>query len=78
MLVLSLPKIMVFMLCRYRHTSYHKQTKNQWARDDPAFLVVACMLLTVAAIAYAIACVPKTTGTSWFRFAHDSGWRLVR
>lgn len=23
----------------YKNTSYHKQTKNQWARDDPAFTV---------------------------------------
>lgn len=42
--------------CRYRHTSYHKQTKNQWARDDPAFFVVTCFLLTVASLAYCIAC----------------------
>ncbi|KAK9832824.1 hypothetical protein WJX81_004711 [Elliptochloris bilobata] len=36
----------------YRHTSYHKQTKNQWARDDPAFVVICCLLLAVAAAAY--------------------------
>ena len=24
----------------YKNTSYHKQTKNQWARDDPAFIVL--------------------------------------
>lgn len=41
--------------CRYRHTSYHKQTKNQWARDDPAFLVVCMYLLVVVATAYCIA-----------------------
>lgn len=38
----------------YRHTSYHKQTKNQWARDDPAFVVVLCMLVAAAASAYCI------------------------
>lgn len=43
-----------FLSCRYRHTSYHKQTKNQWARDDPAFVVVLCMLVAVAATAYCI------------------------
>lgn len=43
--------------CRYRHTSYHKQTKNQWARDDPAFLVVCMYLLVVVATAYCIAYV---------------------
>eukprot|EP00892_Ulva_mutabilis_P006788 jgi/Ulvmu1/4481/UM002_0206.1 len=39
----------------YRHTSYHKQTKNQWARDDPAFLVVCMYLLVVVSTAYCIA-----------------------
>lgn len=42
--------------CRYRHTSYQKQTKNQWARDDPAFLIVLCGLLAVAASAFCITC----------------------
>lgn len=43
---------------RYRHTSYHKQTKNQWARDDPAFVVICCLLLAVAAAAYCATCGP--------------------
>ncbi|KAF3776778.1 unc-50-like protein [Nymphaea thermarum] len=36
----------------YQHTKYHKQTKNQWARDDPAFVVISILLLIVAASAY--------------------------
>ncbi|KAG0483229.1 hypothetical protein HPP92_011313 [Vanilla planifolia] len=39
----------------YQHTRYHKQTKNQWARDDPAFVVVFCLFLIVAASAYCAA-----------------------
>lgn len=39
----------------YRHTSYHKQTKNHWARDDPAFVVVCCALVAATAIAYCLA-----------------------
>mmetsp|Transcript_18198 Transcript_18198/g.25203 ORF Transcript_18198/g.25203 Transcript_18198/m.25203 type:complete len:251 (-) Transcript_18198:218-970(-) len=39
----------------YRTTSYHKQTKNQWARDDPAFVVITCALVLIAASAYCIA-----------------------
>eukprot|EP00931_Biecheleriopsis_adriatica_P004753 TRINITY_DN106382_c0_g1_i1.p1 TRINITY_DN106382_c0_g1~~TRINITY_DN106382_c0_g1_i1.p1 ORF type:complete len:247 (-),score=25.40 TRINITY_DN106382_c0_g1_i1:50-790(-) len=39
----------------YQLTSYRKQTKNQWARDDPAFVVVMIWFLAVAAIAYGIA-----------------------
>ncbi|TYH94179.1 protein unc-50 homolog isoform X4 [Gossypium hirsutum] len=39
----------------YQHTKYHKQTKNQWARDDPAFVVICSLLLAVATIAYCAA-----------------------
>ncbi|KXS09705.1 UNC-50 protein [Gonapodya prolifera JEL478] len=39
----------------YRNIYYHKQTKNQWARDDPAFVVVQSALLSIIAIAYSIA-----------------------
>ncbi|GAB2218158.1 hypothetical protein Droror1_Dr00001376 [Drosera rotundifolia] len=39
----------------YQHTKYHKQTKNQWARDDPAFVVICSLLLTVSALAYCAA-----------------------
>nr|XP_043621706.1 protein unc-50 homolog [Erigeron canadensis]XP_043621707.1 protein unc-50 homolog [Erigeron canadensis] len=36
----------------YQHTKYHKQTKNQWARDDPAFIVICILLLIVSSVAY--------------------------
>ncbi|KAI4298508.1 hypothetical protein L6164_032058 [Bauhinia variegata] len=39
----------------YQHTKYHKQTKNQWARDDPAFVVISALLLAVATMAYCAA-----------------------
>eukprot|EP00268_Persea_americana_P033750 TRINITY_DN3337_c0_g2_i2.p1 TRINITY_DN3337_c0_g2~~TRINITY_DN3337_c0_g2_i2.p1 ORF type:complete len:249 (-),score=2.49 TRINITY_DN3337_c0_g2_i2:576-1322(-) len=39
----------------YQHTKYHKQTKNQWARDDPAFVVICSLLLAVATSAYCAA-----------------------
>lgn len=38
----------------YRHTAYHKQTKNQWARDDPAYVVVCCTLVALASCAYCV------------------------
>ncbi|TXG64221.1 hypothetical protein EZV62_011215 [Acer yangbiense] len=47
--------------CSYQHTKYHKrvgsdvETKNQWARDDPAFVVICSLLLSVATIAYCAA-----------------------
>lgn len=39
----------------YRAVKYHKQTKNQWARDDPAFVVVLVMFMAVASLAYSVA-----------------------
>mmetsp|Transcript_19723 Transcript_19723/g.38589 ORF Transcript_19723/g.38589 Transcript_19723/m.38589 type:complete len:308 (+) Transcript_19723:557-1480(+) len=36
----------------YKITSWRNQTKNRWARDDPAFLVILCALITVSSIAY--------------------------
>lgn len=39
----------------YQQTKYHKQTKNQWARDDPAFVVICSFLLAVAASAFSAA-----------------------
>eukprot|EP01118_Nematostelium_gracile_P001359 TRINITY_DN11399_c0_g1_i1.p1 TRINITY_DN11399_c0_g1~~TRINITY_DN11399_c0_g1_i1.p1 ORF type:complete len:243 (-),score=17.46 TRINITY_DN11399_c0_g1_i1:46-774(-) len=39
----------------YRTTSWHRQTKNQWARDDPAFVAILIFFLTVASLAYGVA-----------------------
>lgn len=39
----------------YTISYYRKQTKGQWARDDPAFVVLQALLLVVAALAYGIA-----------------------
>lgn len=45
----------VTCLTRYRHTAYHKQTKNYWGRDDPAFLLVSSLLIVLASCAYCVA-----------------------
>ncbi|MBA0804389.1 hypothetical protein Gohar_003976 [Gossypium harknessii] len=34
---------------------FGSETKNQWARDDPAFVVICSLLLAVATIAYCAA-----------------------
>jgi len=34
---------------------YRKQTKNHWARDDPAFFVVQAGMVAIGSLAYAIA-----------------------
>ena len=47
----------------YRQTTFNKQTKNQWARDDPAMVVVQSGLVAAAALAYCAA----LGGGSWGR-----------
>ncbi|KAL0718152.1 hypothetical protein Bca4012_067474 [Brassica carinata] len=36
----------------YENGDYVRKTKNQWARDDPAFIVICSLLLIVATLAY--------------------------
>ena len=38
----------------YLHTSYHKETKNQWSRDDPAYVVLLSFFLLVSSSAYCL------------------------
>ncbi|KAK3602786.1 hypothetical protein CHS0354_026335 [Potamilus streckersoni] len=38
----------------YRNFQYRKNTKNQWARDDPAFLVLLSFWLVVSSVGFAI------------------------
>ncbi|KAL5514463.1 hypothetical protein ACEPAG_2551 [Sanghuangporus baumii] len=38
----------------YRNVYFHKQTKNTWARDDPAILVLIGACLIVSAVAWSI------------------------
>lgn len=51
---------LMFNLCTsprtaFRSTLYHSRTKHQWARDDPAFLVLLLYLLLVACAAWSVA-----------------------
>ena len=39
----------------FRSTLYHSRTKHQWARDDPAFLVLLLYLVAIVAIAWSFA-----------------------
>lgn len=39
----------------YKTSYYRKQTKNHWARDDPAFVALQAVFLFVAGIAYSVA-----------------------
>ncbi|KZT66657.1 UNC-50 protein [Daedalea quercina L-15889] len=38
----------------YRNVYFHKQTKNTWARDDPAILILISACLAVSAIAWSV------------------------
>ncbi|TFY59721.1 hypothetical protein EVJ58_g5603 [Rhodofomes roseus] len=38
----------------YRNVYFHKQTKNTWARDDPAILILISGCLAVSAIAWSV------------------------
>ncbi|XP_070554308.1 protein unc-50 homolog A-like [Ptychodera flava] len=50
----------------YRNFQYRKQTKDQWARDDPAFLVLLSICLCVSSIGFAI--VLKLHVLAFFKF----------
>jgi hypothetical protein len=39
----------------YKSAYYRKQTKNRWARDDPAFAAIQFFFLLVATVAWAVA-----------------------
>jgi len=39
----------------YKTSYYRKQTKNHWARDDPAFVALQGVFLIIACIAYSVA-----------------------
>lgn len=39
----------------YRNFNYRKHTKNQWARDDPAFLILLSLCVFVSSVGYSIA-----------------------
>jgi UNC-50 family len=46
----------------YKTSYYRKQTKNHWARDDPAFVVLQLVFLVISCIAYSISFREPFTG----------------
>ena len=50
----------------YKTSYYRKQTKNHWARDDPAFVALQAIFLVIACIAYAVAFKATFTGAISF------------
>lgn len=49
---------MIYLLVKpqkvYRNCMYRKRTKDQWARDDPAFLVLLALSLALSSILFAV------------------------
>jgi hypothetical protein len=56
----------------YKTAYYRKQTKNHWARDDPAFVLLQVLLLTISSVAYSIAF--RTTILGGLSFLVSSIW----
>lgn len=50
----------------YKTAYYRKQTKNHWARDDPAFCALQAAMLVGSSIAYAVAFRATITGSLSF------------
>ena len=46
----------------YRNFSYHQETKRQWSRDDPAFLVLLSIWLFASSTVFSIALSLSFTG----------------
>ncbi|ORX33891.1 UNC-50 protein [Kockovaella imperatae] len=47
----------------YKQTYHHKQTKNVWARDDPAMIVLISSSLVVAGLAWSLVYRESMAGT---------------
>ncbi|GAA5920714.1 hypothetical protein JCM6882_007270, partial [Rhodosporidiobolus microsporus] len=43
----------------YRNVYYHRQTKNTWARDDPAMLLLITLCLVVSALLWSLLSAPS-------------------
>lgn len=60
----------------YKTAYYRKQTKNHWARDDPAFVGLQGAFLFVASIAYSVAFRVPLTGALSF-LVHSILWNWL-
>ena len=59
----------------YKTAYYRKQTKNHWARDDPAFCVLQLVFLVIASIAYAVSFrVPISEGIAFLLYSVLIHW----
>lgn len=61
----------------YKTAYYRKQTKNHWARDDPAFCALQAVFLLVATVAYSVAFrAPLSTALAFLFYSIVVNWLL--
>uniref|UniRef100_A0A7S1Y6X4 UNC-50 family protein n=1 Tax=Grammatophora oceanica TaxID=210454 RepID=A0A7S1Y6X4_9STRA len=60
----------------YKTAYYRKQTKNHWARDDPAFCVLQAIFLLVSVVAYSVA-FKASIGTFLGFLIHSLFWNWL-
>ena len=59
----------------YKTSYYRKQTKNHWARDDPAFAALELVFLVISCVAYSISFrVPFTGGIAFMLYSVLFNW----
>mmetsp|Transcript_37111 Transcript_37111/g.89952 ORF Transcript_37111/g.89952 Transcript_37111/m.89952 type:complete len:305 (+) Transcript_37111:515-1429(+) len=59
----------------YKTAYYRKQTKNHWARDDPAFVALQLVFLVISCVAYSISFrVPLTGGLAFMLYSIVFNW----
>jgi len=59
----------------YKTSYYRKQTKNHWARDDPAFVALQLVFLLVASVAYSVSFrAPLTEGIAFLLYSILLNW----
>lgn len=59
----------------YKTSYYRKQTKNHWARDDPAFVALQLVFLVISSIAYSVSFrAPFTEGIAFMMYSILFNW----
>ena len=59
----------------YKTSYYRKQTKNHWARDDPAFCALQLVFLVIASIAYSVSFrAPLIDGLAFLLYSLLFNW----
>ncbi|MBW0550720.1 hypothetical protein O181_090435 [Austropuccinia psidii MF-1] len=53
----------------YRNVYYHKQTKNTWARDDPAILIILLAMMATAAFLWSSLYLRSWSPITWLALA---------